>query len=121
MLVNRGSKVYNFSSAKALVKLRNQTIVHYQLTFLRPLFGLDINVNSRYLILIRKEELKRKSFFRFQSFWIPFFLISKSTLYEGVLKELFNLLTRCMQKKNLHYTEIYTIDLCLIDVKSIEK
>ena len=33
-----------------------------------------------------KEEIKRKSFFGFQSFWIQFFLILKSVLYRGFFK-----------------------------------
>ena len=65
----------------------------------------------------KRGDKEKITFFGFQSFWIPFFLVSKSTLYQGFLKGIIDFL----YAKNLRYTEIYTIDLRLIEVKLIEK
>ena len=42
----------NFPRAKALVKLQNQNIVHYQITFLGPLLGLDNILLQNYLVSV---------------------------------------------------------------------
>ena len=56
-----------------------------------------------------KEEIKRKSFFGFQSFWIQFFLILKSVLYRGFFKGIIERL--CAIKPALYRNLRYRLTL----------
>ena len=99
-------EVYSNYFGKCLKKEKNE-IIKYQLKVNNYVNTPQEMCNSRYLT--PKKEMKRESFFGFQSFWIPFFLILKSVLYRGFFKGIIERL--CAIKPALYRNLRYRLTL----------